>query len=903
MKQNLPGYGIISILSRRFLCVLFLFYFSYSQAQTPCKFSLSCKNMPLEEVLITLRNQCDLTFSYNPDAIPLSEKLSLQFQDKSLEETLDILGESCGIGYVIRSNRIVLYRDLKRRQVIVNGFVQDSESGEQLIAARVVDLKSGRGVLTNDYGFFSLKLPADSVCLIINYATYKPLRIPLFLKKNTQLKVELAPDYELNEVEIIADEMRILEGDYDPGEMSISIREMKVLPALLGEMDIVKNIQLLPGIQAGREGSSGLYIRGGGPDQNLVLLDGVPLYYVSHLGGFFSIFNADALNGMKLIKGGFPARYGGRLSSVLDVHMKEGNMKELKGEGSLGILTGKISLEGPLKKDKCSFIVSARRSYLDLILGPIINRISDDRINLGYAFYDLNAKINYVLSPKDRFYLSMYAGHDKTESKIGFQRTNSGANFKETIKQETSNLVKWGNYLVAGRWNHIWSPKLFSNLTGTYGYYTYQLHNDHRYEFEEEFSRRRSVADYKWRFNSGIQDIGLKLDFDFYPHPRHEVKFGGGAMYHRFQPGFAKISFRSNFEQFEDFRYQSDSALIQSIESHIYLEDRWKLTSRLKLHTGMHAVYYRVGKQNYPTLQPRVSMLWHPVDRLHMKLAYSSMAQYVHLLTNPGADLPSDRWVPATENIPPQRSHQVSLGTWYHTADGDLQFSLEGYYKTLQNLIAYQSADDFYNQAVKWQDFVEKDGTGETYGLEFLARKVKGKFTGWIGYTLSWNYRTFENLNGGKPFPYRYDRRHDISIALVHQLNDRVGLSANWVFGTGNAITLTSGIHNSWMQDVGGSSIFDIQGLVGIPSEERNGFRMGNYHRLDLAIQLSKKTNWGERSWHLGVYNAYNRRNPYYYFYVPGTQQLPNGQSVFGLSLFQFSFFSLLPAISYHFSF
>jgi outer membrane receptor for ferrienterochelin and colicin len=511
--------------------------------------------------------------------------------------------------------------------------------------------------------------------------------------------------------------------------------------------------------------------------------------------------------------------------------------------------------------------------------------------------------MNYWLSPKDRFYLSLYVGHDKTKTSIEYQQTNTQPNLKERIKQETSNLVKWGNSLMAARWNHIWSPKLFSNVTATYGFYNYKLHSDHRFSYEEEFSRRISVAGYTWRFNSGIQDIGLKWDFDFYPHPRHEVKFGAGSLYHRFQPGFAKISFLSNFDRFEDFQYQANSTLIQSLESHIYVEDQWKIHENVRLQAGLHAVHYREGKKTYPSLQPRFSVLWRLRDNIQMKLAYASMAQYVHLLSNPGVDLPSDRWVPATESIPPQSSQQLSFGTWWQPGNKGISIGVEAYYKKLKNLITYQSSEDFYNQVVKWQSFVEKNGTGEAYGVEFLARKSKGKTTGWVGYTLSWNYRQFENLNGGKPFPFRYDRRHDINIALIHQLSDRVGLSANWVYGTGNAITLTTGFHNSWMQDIGQVSPFNLGGLVGIPSEERNGIRMGNYHRLDVAIQLTKKTSWGERSWHFGLFNAYNRNNPYYYYYQVGLGQNANGQMVPELNLMQYSLFGMLPAISYHFSF
>lgn len=464
-------------------------------------------------------------------------------------------------------------------------------------------------------------------------------------------------------------------------------------------------------------------------------------------------------------------------------------------------------------------------------------------------------------------------------------------------------MTKWGNNLLAARWNHIWSPKLFSNLTATYGYYTYKLQNDHSYSSEEEFSGRRSVADLRWRFNSDIQDIGLKLDFDFYPHPKHEVKFGGGSLYHRFQPGFARISFYSNFDRFEDFKYQSDSSLIEGLESHIYLEDQWTLHPRIRLHTGAHAVHYRVGAKTYNSLQPRLSLFWKPADRFQVKASYASMAQFIHLLTNPGVDLPSDRWVPATENIPPQRSEQLAIGSWYQLPEKGISLGVEAYYKRFKDLITYQSAEDFYNQAVKWQNFVEKNGSGETYGIEFLARKTKGKTTGWLAYTLSWNYRQFENINRGKPFPYRYDRRHDINIALLHELTPKISFSANWVYGTGNAITLTNGLHNSFMQDIGQQSLFDMRGLIGTFSDERNNFRMESYHRLDIAFTFKKEVNWGERSWSLGIFNVYNRENPYFYFYVRGSRQGVNGVDIPRVSLYKQSIFSAIPSIRYNFSF
>ncbi len=784
------------------------------------------------------------------------------------------------------------------QKVTINGYVSDAESGEKLIQARVYDSRSKTGTLTNDYGFFSLSLPAAEVELIVGYSNFSTKKLTFNLQADTSLNVALKTYYELEGVEIIAEEEERIEQSTHMSSISIPIEQIKSLPALLGEVDVVKAIQLLPGVQSGNEGSTGIYVRGGGPDQNLILLDGVPLYYVSHLGGFFSVFNADAISSVKLTKGGFPARYGGRLSSVLDIRMKEGNSKELHGEGSVGIISTKLSLEGPIVKDKASFIISGRRSYLDLFSRPLSKIASGGETSFGYYFYDLNAKVNYTFSDKDRLYLSGYFGDDLARFRVKYDY--------ESGKEETRGKLGWGNILGALRWNHLWSPKLFSNLTATYTRYRFITQIDYFDEYVDNGSpvKNEFFAQYK----SGVIDWGLKWDFDYYPSSQHEIKFGANAILHNFSPGVATISVSDNQSKqdttFGDFDTPSQ-------EYFVYVEDNWKINPRLSLYAGLHASAYRVDDITFTSLQPRMAMRFAFSPKWAFKASYSQMAQFLHLLSNSTAGLPTDLWVPATKRVPPQQSEQFAAGIATTFGSQKIELSIEGYYKRMSNISTYQEGASFFGLTEDWQEKVATNGQGEAYGIELLLQKRTGKTTGWIGYTLSWNYREFEEINQGKRYPYRYDRRHDFSLVVSHRFNERVSLSGTWVFGSGNPITLATARYSSafgsqeanalawggfWGNVVSSSSNSPIE-LYG---NGRNGFRMRNYHRLDIGIDLTKKKKWGERTWTFGLYNAYSRQNPFFYYfrneYDYRTQRTEE-------KLVQFSLFPIIPAISYRFKF
>lgn len=800
----------------------------------------------------------------------------------------------------------------------ISGYLRDATSGESLISAPVFDEKSGKGTLTNSFGFFSLSLPEDSIILRFSYAGFALERMPLMLNKDFNFNVDLKP-YSLDEVEIVAEELDRAVDNTEMSAVSIPINQIKLMPALLGEVDVIKAVQLMPGVQSGSEGSTGLYVRGGGPDQNLILLDGVPLYYVSHLGGFFSVFNADALSTVKLYKGGFPARYGGRLSSVLDIRMKEGNMNEFEAEGSIGIISSKLSVQGPINKGKTSFIVSGRRTYIDLLTRPLSRIASEGEASVGYYFYDLNAKINHIFSDKDRLYLSMYSGDDRFSGKGGYSEPE--------YEEEFGLSLGWGNRVAALRWNHVWSNNLFSNVTATFS--RYQL----RTKADGEAIYREPDSTYSETFGldyvSRIRDWGMKIDFDYYPSPNHEIKFGLQSTYHTFEPGTIGISQRTSESTLDTSIVTS---LDRSLESAIYIEDNLKIGRSFSANLGVHAVHYLLNEKSYFSVQPRVSARYALSNDVSLKASYVHMNQYIHLLTNSGIGLPIDLWVPATENVPAQFSWQTAAGVSWALFNDKFEFSLEGYYKKMDGLITFKEGNNFFFGGVQggtWEETVETGGVGETYGAELLLQKKQGKTTGWFGYTLSWNNRQFANVNGGLAYPYKYDRRHDLSLVVTHQFSDRISMAGTWVFGTGNAISFPTGGFATISDPLGGGNgfqggfdpangpavwspfrqIFTDIGSYGqggqVFEEGRNSFRMQPYHRLDLGVNFTKPKKWGERTWSIGIYNAYSRLNPFAY-YIDRRQIYDQNTGTFVRSetkLKKITLFPIIPSVSYQFKF
>ena len=575
-------------------------------------------------------------------------------------------------------------------------------------------------------------------------------------------------------------------------------------------------------------------------------------------------------------------------------------MKEFHGEGSVGLVAAKLTLEGPIIKDKTSFIVSARRTYIDLLARPIIKAQSSGDDVAGYYFYDLNAKVNHKFSDQDRLYLSAYMGNDKFYYISKYKSDKYG----QSLAHSTNNGLQWGNITAALRWNHKYNSKLFSNLTLTYSRYRFTIFSDSEDEYYDEDQQTIGTDYYKAAYVSGINDLAGKIDFDYFPSPNHYVRFGVNAIHHAFHPGAFNI--KSN-EDITDIDAILGSASTFGNEYAGYLEDDIDVTDRLKVNAGLHLSAFAVGKKLYSSLQPRVAARYFVGKNISVKASYASMAQYIHLLTNSGIGLPTDLWVPATQKIPPQNAHQVALGVATDLKN-KYEVSLEGYYKTMHNLIEYKEGASFISIGSDWQNKVERGG-GHSYGAELLLQKKEGRTTGWIGYTLSWSNRQFDNLNFGKRFPYKYDRRHDIGVAVVHHWKERIDLSFTWVFGTGNATTLPTAIYAGEESSQSYGYYYpdtQTEDFYGSPINyygDRNSYRMKAYHRLDASISFKKKTKWGERAWILGVYNAYSRKNPFYIYLNEGGYYDNNGNYIDDPQFKQVSLFPVIPSISYSFKF
>jgi outer membrane receptor for ferrienterochelin and colicin len=762
----------------------------------------------------------------------------------------------------------------------ISGTLEDKATGEKLISANIYDPSTLKGTSSNPYGFYSLTMSAGNLKLTYSYVGYESVTLDINLKKDTTINVNLNPVITLNEVVISGERSKSAVMSTQMSMTELSSRTIKSLPVLFGEVDVLKALQLLPGVKGGNEGTSGIYVRGGGPDQNLILLDGVPVYNANHLFGFFSVFNPDAIQTVKLITGGFPARYGGRLSSVLDIRMKDGNNKKFTAEGSIGLISSKLTLEGPIIKDKTSFIVSGRRTYIDVLAQPLIRwqaGDSYDNFTAGYFFYDFNAKLNHKFSDRSRLFLSAYTGEDKAY--LG--SVEKGENYR----WENQAGLGWGNLTSALRWNYVITPKLFSNTTVTYSKYNFLTSM-----LDEEVQGADLQHRYEFGYNSGIIDWAGKIDFDYSPDPNHSVRFGANYIFHTFKPGITVFSMEE-----QSMNNPIDTTFgntdITAHEWALFAEDDWTITPRLKANIGFHFSGFDVKDSTYTSLQPRLSMRFLVNEKVSIKAAYTHMSQYIHLLTNSTIGLPTDLWLPSTDTIKPQKAIQGAVGIVYEPAEG-VEISVEGYYKHMKNLIEYKEGASFFSIEDDWQDKIEM-GEGRAYGVEVLARKDLGKISGWIGYTLSWSNRRFENISFGEWFPYRYDRRHDVSIVFNYKFNDRIDLGLTWVYGTGNAVTLPlekyASIQSFW---------YDYRYFNGIEYfSGRNSYRLPAYHRLDLGINFRKEKKWGERVWSFGAYNVYNRKNPFYLQF----DKILNAQGAQETVLKQYSLFPLIPSISYSF--
>jgi hypothetical protein len=760
----------------------------------------------------------------------------------------------------------------------VSGYALDARSGENLPNATIQIVGSEKSVSTNSFGFYSISIKQGKATLKASYIGFEPKLITLEVNADVKQNFELGIRNAVDRAIIVRGNKRRDENvkTTEVGIHQLSVESVKKLPVILGEVDVLKTIQLLPGVKNGGEGSSGFYVRGGGPDQNLILLDDAVVYNTGHLFGFFSVFNGDAIKNITLIKGGMPANYGGRLSSVLDVSMKEGNNKEWKVDGGIGLIASRLSIQGPIIKNKASFIVSGRRTYATELLKVMLP--NNKRLqNFGYYFYDMNAKVNYKISEKDRLYASTYFGDDV------FKFSNTENTFKAKIP--------WGNRTATVRWNHLFSDKLFMNTTVVYN----------RYDFQ--FGGAQQTFNVK--LTSGIRDWNLKSDIDYFAKNGHKFKFGIGSTYHKFQP--------STFSGSNDSVQLTpvNPVMKYAVESNAYAADDFDLTSWCRinaglryssfLHLGPYTLYqkqnginrdstvYDNGKivKNYGGLEPRLNIRFGLNATTSIKTSISKSYQYIHLVSNNGSTLPTDLWVPSTMLVQPQKAWQYSGGFFKNFLDNMLETSVEVYYKDMYNQLEYKEGYTPNNNNDPEYDFVQ--GKGWAYGAEFFVNKTKGKWTGWLGYTLSYTKRRFDKLNSGNTYYAKFDRRHDISLVNTYELSKKWTLSSVFVFSSGNRVTLPTNLTLLDQQLIAQYSLLNNQQLP-------------PYHRLDLGAVYTPQHKTPRRftsSWAFSIYNVYNRFNPYI-IYLDAGGTVSGGVNV---KLKEVSIFPIIPSVTWNFKF
>lgn len=751
----------------------------------------------------------------------------------------------------------------------LSGNIRDQSNGETLIGATIfLADQNSTGTSTNAYGFYSLTVPKGKYRIGYSYLGFQTQFFEIDLSEDVEFDVEMNDGVFMEEVVVSAekeDAKRNVEST-QMGTLELPVEDIKKLPALMGEVDILKSIQLLPGVMSSGEGNSGFYVRGGGPDQNLVLLDEALVYNSGHLLGFFSVFNADAIKNTTLIKGGMPANYGGRLSSVVDVQMKEGNNKYFEAEGGIGLISSRLTVQGPILKEKMSFIVSARRTYVLDLLQPFLKGGNFEGTN--YYFYDLNTKINYKINKKNRLFLSGYFGRDVL-------------NFNQP-KRDFKFDLPYGNSTVTARWNHLFSNKLFMNVSAIY--------NDYQFEFNG------GQDAFTFKLFSGVKDYSGKIDFDYFPNPNHSIKVGINSTYHVLTPNTASASSG-------EVEFKTDQNPKYALENAIYAKDEWKISKRFSIDYGMRfSLFTQVGPYTstidgkvyntfdpvitYTGWEPRFSSKFSIDENQSIKLGITKTNQYIHLVSNSSSTLPTDVWSPSTERVKPQIGLQYAIGYFKNFLDNTIETSIELYYRDLQNQLDYSETS--VNELGVDEELKFISGKGRAYGAEFFIKKAKGKFNGWIGYTLSRTERSFDDIEEARWYPTTYDRPHDLSVVMNYQISKRWEASGVFIYGTGQAYTPLSGL-------------FNIDNTLNFFYGARNSARLPDYHRADLSFTYTRNPDSNKKfsgSWSFGFYNVYNRKNPFFTFSEEAETSTPSAPV---LESYKVTIFPFIPSVTYNF--
>lgn len=881
MKLNEPV-RILAFIAAVLLMLLLAQTQAHAQEQLSKKVTLTLKNEPLKAALDKLSAASAVKFTYNEQIATSKIRISVNAREKPMSAVLD----AAFAGYPIQFNALgkeifVHFSPSQEKKPeadpaanpaqnqekrTISGTIKSASTGETLIAATIRAAGTKYATSSNEYGFYSLTIPQGNYTISVNAIGAKSYKVNVDVNKNLSLNVAL--EDELNELETVTITTNSAKRNIDNPQMGmerLSISETKNVPVLLGERDVIKTLQLLPGVKTSGEGSGGFFVRGGGADQNMILLDEAPVYNASHLLGFFSTFNSDAIKNVTLYKSGMPAQYGGGLSSVLDVKMNDGNNQKFGVSGGVGLIAARINVEGPIQKEKSSFLISARRTYADMFL-----KLSNDSAtkNAKLYFYDLNLKANYILGDKDRLFISGYFG-------------------KDVLGADNVSGINWGNATSTLRWNHVFNNKLFSNTSVIFSNYDYKIQSTDDENSLSLFSQ--------------IQDWNFKEDMQWYANDKNTVSFGLNSIYHTIKPGEVQATGNSGFiSQNLQNRY--------SLENALYASNTWKAGTALSFTYGVRVSAFSIlGKGEYYTLdnagnvtgsasykkgemvktyvnfEPRFAAALQLNESTSLKASYVRNAQNLHLISNSNSSSPTDRWVASTNIIRPELSDQVSLGYYKNLGNDKYELTVETYYKTLQNQIDYRNGADIYtNKPIETQLLY---GKGRAYGAEFLLKKKTGKLTGWIAYTISKSERKIDGINDNQWYNARQDRTHDISLVSMYQLSKKWSLSANWVFSTGNAVTFPNGKYKLL-----GHSYFYFS--------ERNADRMPSYHRLDLgATRLLKQTKKFSSELNFSLYNAYGRENAYRITFRDKETD-PNRTEAIKTTLFRF-----VPSVSYNFKF
>ena len=879
------------------------------------KVTLIVEQITITDALDTLSLITKTPFTYSSDIFSKDKKINIKLRNTNLKRALNHLLKNTDIRYNINSGKIVFYKPLpqnnqtaqksnsgkkktpsknQKQYYTFSGYISDVETGEKLIGAHIYEISGQQGSISNNYGFFSLTLPSGDYDFMFSYIGYASRELNLLLDENHSKNVMMkSMELEVVEVKDNRHSPKGLLSGSAASRLPINLQNIKDMPALGGETDVLRSMQNLPGIQSGKDGSSGLFVRGGSIDQNLILLDGVPVYNSGHVLGFLSIFNPDAINKIDLYKGGFPSRFGGRLSSVLDIRTREGDMNTLKLKGSLSTLASRLTIEGPVLKNKVSFFISGRRSFVDLFWLP-----KNRQLEGGFQYlrtkpylFDINGKINYKISHKDRIYFSFYNGSDHYEEDNSWN--------SDIYMSERHTLLNWGNNIFTFRWNHLWTNKLFSNLTLNHSRYFFDIYlNNSQHIYNENKDVLLSSNTQSLYYNSNAQEWTLNLNFDYAPHPDHFARFGIQAGVYSFLPG-GRTSVRNTHNDTLLQKNETHIPYLDGVEVIAFAEDDFNISKQLKTNIGIRTSFYSAGFKNYFSFQPRLSCNYRLSNSFSLKAAWEKMNQRLHLLSNSGIGLPTDLWISSTDHIKPQQSWQTSLGL-YHLPDKKWTISVEAFYKEMKNIIVYKSGTSLLLNSELFSQKVIT-GKGNAYGLEFFIHKNTGRTTGQLAYSLAWSNRQFEELNGGKPFPFDYDRRHSFSISFHHRFNKNLKLNANWLVMSGRPYTfavrqydINSPIYNPIDENTTNPEkphtfALETEGAI-------NNIRLKPYHRLDLSISWQKKTKWGNHNVSFSLYNTYNRINT---FYIDKYTQVDDKLGYY--SFYDNSLFPIVPGLAYQF--